>query len=87
MMQMHRRSLTVRCSLETGEVICRAAELIGWSEGKIAAHLLDRAVPLLMIACGEEDLVTVIRILREGAFALPDRPRAAIDHNDIQHTQ
>ncbi len=49
MIQMHRRSLTVRCSLETAEVISRVAQLIGWSEGKIAAHLLDRAVPILIM--------------------------------------
>lgn len=84
MMQMHRRSLTVRCSLETAEVISRVAQLIGWSEGKIAAHLLDRAVPILMNACGEEDLMTVLRILREGAFSPADRPRATTNHNDRQ---
>jgi len=76
-MQSYRRSVTVRCSLETSDVIGRVADLIGWSEGKIIAHIIDRAAPLLRSACDDEDLMTIVRILRKGSFSVAMRARSA----------
>lgn len=86
-METYRRSLTVRCSLETSEVVARVKELIGWSEGKIAAHIIDRAAPLLRSACDEEDLMLIIRILRKGSFSVAMRSRSANDRHENQQPQ
>jgi hypothetical protein len=71
-MQLQSRSLTVRCSPESGETIERIAALLGWSQNKIASHLIERAVPLLRAACNEEDLVAIIRILRASEFSVAE---------------
>jgi len=78
-MQQYRRSLTVRCSPEAGETIEKIADLIGWSQNKIAANLVERALPLLKNACAKEDLLAIIRILLKGKLSVDINQPSGMD--------
>lgn len=85
--QPQNRSLNVRISLETGLIIERIAYLVGWSQSKIAAQIIERALPVLRNACDEDDLLSIVRILRDGEFSATIKPRVRTARRGGQEPQ
>ncbi|MDX9861893.1 MAG: hypothetical protein RBS99_13365, partial [Rhodospirillales bacterium] len=65
----------------------RIAEMTGWSQNKIAAHLLERSLPLLKNALGEDDLMSIVRILRDGEFSVTIKPHVHTGRRGGQEAQ
>jgi len=85
--QPQNRSLNVRVSLDAGSFIERIADEVGWSQNKIAAHLIERALPVLRRACDEDDLLSIVRILLDGEFSATIKPRARTGRQGGQEVQ
>jgi len=87
MYQPESRSLNIRISTQTGSFIERIADEIGWSQSKIAAQIVERAMPVFRKACDEDDLLSVVRILRDGEFSVTIKPRVRTARRGGQEPQ
>ena len=75
MYQPQSRSINARVSPEAGSFIERIAYIVGWSQSKIAGHIIERALSVFRKAYDDDDLLSVVRILRDGEFSVTIKPR------------